>query len=276
MNEAGQRAAARLIRGDTDPQDPQTAPWRTPPGKVRVVLPAYNEARDVGPLLEAIDQAMFDDGLEYAIIVVDDGSVDGTLEEVERRAAFIPVEVLRHESNRGLGETIRDGLREAATVCSERDIIVVMDADNTHLPGLIRAMTRRIQEGADVVIASRFRSGADVRGVPLHRRLLSRGASWILRAIFPIHGVRDYTCGYRAYRAPVLALAFERYGEEFINEDGFQCMVDILLKLRTLDVVFAEVPLILRYDQKAGASKMRVMSTVVNTLSLMARRRVGR
>jgi dolichol-phosphate mannosyltransferase len=240
------------------------------------VLPAYNEARDVGPLLEAIDQAMFDDGLEYAIIVVDDGSVDGTLEEVERRAAFIPVEVLRHESNRGLGETIRDGLREAATVCSERDIIVVMDADNTHLPGLIRAMTRRIQEGADVVIASRFRSGADVRGVPLHRRLLSRGASWILRAIFPIHGVRDYTCGYRAYRAPVLALAFERYGEEFINEDGFQCMVDILLKLRTLDVVFAEVPLILRYDQKAGASKMRVMSTVVNTLSLMARRRVGR
>jgi dolichol-phosphate mannosyltransferase len=202
--------------------------------------------------------------------------VDGTLEEVERRAAFIPVEVLRHESNRGLGETIRDGLREAAAVCSERDIIVVMDADNTHLPGLIRAMTRRIQEGADVVIASRFRSGADVRGVPLHRRLLSRGASWILRATFPIHGVRDYTCGYRAYRAPVLALAFERYGEEFINEDGFQCMVDILLKLRTLDVVFAEVPLILRYDQKAGASKMRVMSTVVNTLSLMARRRVGR
>ena len=119
-----------------------------PPGgrrAVRGVLPAYNEAQDVGPLLEAIDQCMVDDDLDYVIIVVDDGSVDATIEEVERRARFMPIEILRHASNRGLGETIRDGLREAARVCGKRDTIVVMDADNTHSPGLIRAMTRRIQ-----------------------------------------------------------------------------------------------------------------------------------
>jgi len=151
-----------------------------------------------------------------------------------------------------------------------------MDADNTHSPGLIRAMTRRIHEGADVVIASRFRPGADVAGVPLHRRLLSRWASWLFMAFFPIHGVRDYTCGFRAYRGPVLRDAFERYGEEFIDQDGFQCMVDILLKLRRLDVIFAEVPMILRYDRKSGASKMNVLRTTTGTLWLMARRRLGR
>jgi dolichol-phosphate mannosyltransferase len=64
----------------------------------------------------------------------------------------------------------------------------------------------------------------------------------------PIRGVRDYTCGYRAYRGRVLRQAFQRYGDDFINQEGFQCMVDILLKLRKMDVIFGEVPLILRYD----------------------------
>lgn len=239
------------------------------------MLPAYNEARDLGALLESIDQAMVDDQVDYEIIVVDDGSVDETYAEIEKRAPYIPVEVIRHPSNRGLGETIRDGLFAAASRCGERDIVVAMDADNTHSPGLIRAMTRRIHEGADVVIASRFRPGADVRGVPLHRRLLSRWASWLFMAFFPIRGVRDYTCGFRAYRGPVLRDAFERYGDEFIDQDGFQCMVDILLKLRRLDVIFAEVPMILRYDRKSSASKMNVLRTTTGTLWLMARRRFG-
>ncbi|MBW2447340.1 MAG: glycosyltransferase [Deltaproteobacteria bacterium] len=81
------------------------------------MLPAYNEARDLGALLESIDQAMVDDEIDYEIIVVDDGSVDETCAEVERRAPYILVEIIRHPSNRGLGETIRDGLFAAASRC---------------------------------------------------------------------------------------------------------------------------------------------------------------
>ena len=85
--------------------------------------------------------------------------------------------------------------------------------------------------------------------------------------------MRDFTCGYRAYRASVLKAAFERYGDRFIDQEGFQAMVDIILRLRRMDVVFGEVPFILRYDRKLGDSKMNVKSTVAKTLKLIWKRR---
>jgi dolichol-phosphate mannosyltransferase len=128
-----------------------------------------------------------------------------------------------------------------------------------------------------VVIGSRYVPGARVVGVPFHRRLLSYNASLLMRAVFPIEGVRDYTCGFRAYRASILQKAFARYSERLISQKGFSCMVDILLKLRTLDhPIMAEVPLVLRYDLKHGMSKMRAARTIVDTLVLMARNLRGR
>ncbi len=95
------------------------------------------------------------------------------------------------------------------------------------------------------------------------------------RSAFPTPGVRDFTCGYRAYRASVLKAAVRRYRQEFIDEEGFQCMVDILLKLRRMNLRFDEVPLVLRYDLKAGKSKMKVARTIFKTLVLLVKRRFG-
>jgi dolichol-phosphate mannosyltransferase len=187
----------------------------------------------------------------------------------------MPLSVHRHPENQGLGATIRDGLKLAAERCGDRDMVIAMDADNSHTPGLIRTMTRLVLEGNDVVIASRYQRGAYVRGLSLSRQLLSYGARILFQVFFPIPGVRDYTCGYRAYRGGVLREAFRRYGNEFISEGGFQCMVDILLKLRSMNVIIRECPLILRYDFKAGASKMKVADTIWRTLELLVRRRFG-
>jgi dolichol-phosphate mannosyltransferase len=151
-----------------------------------------------------------------------------------------------------------------------------MDADDTHTPGLILRMVRHITEGCDVVIASRYQPGSRTIGVPWSRRLLSYGASILFRVVFPTPGVRDYTCGYRAYRADAIQDAVSHYGQDFLNQDGFQCMVDILLKLRTRHLIFGEVPFILRYDQKEGGTKMRVWRTVRQTLSLLVARRLGK
>ena len=251
-------------------------PWRTAAARVLVVLPAYNEERDLGVLLRRLDQSMHEDGFPYQIIVVDDGSRDATARIAADHARHMPIQVERHEVNQGLGATIRDGLRVAVSLARDEDVIVVMDADNTHTPGLIRNMIRVVREGADVVIASRYQSGSYIRGVPFHRKLLSLGARFLFQLFFPTPGIRDYTCGYRAYRASVLTEAFRRYGDDFVNEEGFQCMVDILIKLRRMDLIFREVPLILRYDLKGGASKMNVARTVRRTLELMAQRRLGR
>jgi dolichol-phosphate mannosyltransferase len=247
-----------------------------PSRTVWIVLPAFNEARALRPLLDRIDESMTDEALRYQVLVVDDGSTDDTYQIAVDASARLPLMVERHATNQGLGATVRDGILAVCEKGGERDILITLDADNTHTPGLIARMVRMIREGHHVVIASRYQPGSRVRGVPLPRRILSRGASLLMRILFPIRGVRDYTCGFRAYDLGALKTVVEKGGPGFFDQDGFQVMVDILLKLRREpDLIFGEVPLILRYDQKEGESKMDIAATVRKTLRLIVRQRVG-
>lgn len=240
-----------------------------------VVLPAYNEALCIGELLKSFCEALSEEDVECRFIVVNDGSCDDTAAVVTGYLDKIQLELINHPYNKGLAEAMKTGLFRAVETSAGKDIIVTMDADNSHLPGLMVRMVRLIREGNDVVIASRYQLGAKTRGLSLYRRFLSYSAALLFRTILPIDGVRDYTCGYRAYRSSLLKLAFEEYGQEFISEPGFSCMVDILIKLRKFDPIIEEAPLILRYDQKKSSSKMNVRKTIGQTLSLLFRRRLG-
>jgi dolichol-phosphate mannosyltransferase len=272
--ERNTNAPMQSLALDTFDLDAAYAALRRP--KVFVVLPAYNEESNVGGLIGSIARTMVEHRMPFEIVVVDDGSTDRTIDVINEMAQIYPVRLLRHEVNQGLGGTIRDGLYEASRLTSDGDIVVTMDADETHTPGLILAMVRQIQEGRDVVVASRYQPGSRVIGLTPFRVVLSLAGSFVFRLLFPTSGLRDFTCGYRAYRSTVLHRALAEYGTSFIDQDGFQCMVDILLKLRRLSIVFGEVPMILRYDMKKSVSKMRVMRTVRNTLVLIAKRRLGR
>lgn len=241
--------------------------------RVLVALPAYNEEESLPELLERIGESFADSGLPYEVVIVNDGSRDATAQIIEQYSLQMPIHGVTHVVNQGLGITIRDALREAVERAEERDIILTMDADNTHPPGLIDRMVQMIHEGCDVVIASRFQNGSTVTGVPFNRHLLSVGARVLFTILFPTKGVRDYTSGFRAYRASIIREAFNKYGDDFVGETGFSCMADILLKLRKLNCVFGEAPLRLRYDLKGGESKMRVFKTIGLTLSLLFRSR---
>jgi dolichol-phosphate mannosyltransferase len=237
-----------------------------------IVLPAYNEEAGLPALLSRIDESLTDEGLSYRVIVVDDGSTDRTYQVAMTAANELPITVERHLENQGLGATVRDGILLVCKEGGDRDILVTLDADNTHTPGLIARMVRMVREGHHVVIASRYRPGSRVRGVPLVRRILSHGASLIMRILFPTRGVRDYTCGFRAYDLGVLKRITSESGDSFFDQDGFQVMVDILLKIRRQpDVIFGEVPLILRYDQKEGESKMDITATIRRTFTVILR-----
>ncbi len=240
--------------------------------KVFLVLPAYNEAGNLPKLLDHVSLALSTANLDFAVVVVDDGSTDGTEAVLEHYAVKLPLHAFKHEQNQGLGPTIRDCLLEASNLASAGDIIVSMDADQSHNPGLIPRMVNMIREGHDIVIASRYQPQARVCGLAAHRVFISWCASILFRILFPIAGVRDYTCGFRAYRAGVLKQAFETYGERFVDQQGFQCMVDILLKLRKLNCIMGEAPMILRYDLKEGASKMKLAKTAFSTFRLIGRR----
>jgi len=239
------------------------------PPRIIVALPAYNEELNLGNLLQRISDTLTEAQLHYSILVVDDGSRDRTPEILREYARVMPLIVETHPRNLGLGAALRDGLKGATQAAGARDIVVTMDADESHSPGLILRMVQMIREGYDVVIASRYQPGSRVHGLTLFRVWISWAAGLLFRAVFPTPGVRDYTCGFRAYRAEALRQAYARYGDSLVDQEGFQCMVDVLLKMRRLPLVFGEVPMLLRYDLKKGSSKMRLMKTSLATLGLL-------
>ncbi len=238
---------------------------------ILILLPAYNEAPCIGTLLSKIKTTMNGSDLDYRVLIVNDGSGDGTLAAVQEVADTMPLEIVDHRVNRGLWETVRDGFEYAAELCDPDDVIIRMDADDTHDPKYIPAMLVKIREGYDVVIASRFLPGGGATGLSPYRAFISRCANLTMKMFFPIKGVREYSCGYRAYRAEVVQEALQIFGNAFIDLKGvgFTCTLEKLIKFRMLGARFAEVPFVLRYDQKLSESKMLSSITTLGYLVLI-------
>jgi dolichol-phosphate mannosyltransferase len=232
--------------------------------RIKILLPAYNEEQSLPSLLRRIQEVKTDFNLPLEVLVVNDGSTDNTL----KVAADYGARVLDLQPNRGLAGAMREGIQEALKNMIDHDILITMDADDSHHPGLIFRMVTQIREGFDLVIASRYRYGSRIVGLAKFREFLSSGARYIFLIFAPIRGVRDYTCGYRAYNVGLLRKLSEHYGDKLIEQKGFACMAEILLKSRRFDPIIMELPFILRYDQKQGASKMRLWRTVKQTFVL--------
>jgi dolichol-phosphate mannosyltransferase len=244
---------------------------------ILVVLPAFNEAEATPRLLGRLRDVARTSNQPIRCLVVDDGSSDGTAAAAERETGdALPVQVVRHPQNRGLHGALDTGLRTGVAQCAADDWIVTMDADDTHPPDLIpQMMSSAARNDASVVIASRFQQGAEWHGLSWDRLVFSYTVSWMFRIAWSIPNVRDYTCGYRAYRAGVIAAAYERWGTTLVNEPSFACMPDVLWKVSRLKPRFSEVPLSLHYERKPGPSKMQVYRTIRRSLSLLIKRRVG-
>jgi dolichol-phosphate mannosyltransferase len=235
--------------------------------KLVVLLPVFNEEQGIANLLDRI-RALKVDGFELAVIAGDDGSRDRTPVILAQYTQKMPLELITHPMNRGLGETVRDLFERAAVLVDGDDVVVRLDADDTHDPAVIPAMIARIDGGADVVVASRFREGGGQLGVNGRRRVLSSWANLLMKLAFPIPGVREYTCGFRAYRGSILRRAIDVFGNDFIQLKGlgFTSTLEKLVKLRLLGARFDEVPFVLRYDLKASESKMLTNITTLGYL----------
>lgn len=240
---------------------------------IYVVLPAYNEELALPPLLERIDNACREFGARYECVVVDDGSRDRTPEVLAELTGSYPIHVIRHKLNRGLGETARDGFEYVAEVGDPDDILIRMDCDDTHDPKYFRAMLEKLNEGYEVVTTSRYAPGGGQEGVDAYRRFISRCANLLMKAVFPIRGVKEYTCGYRAYRVSFIQDAIATYGNSFLDLKGmgFTGTVEKIIKARMMRAAVAEVPFTLRYDMKLGGSKVVTSLTTLGYLVLIAK-----
>jgi dolichol-phosphate mannosyltransferase len=239
--------------------------------RVYVLLPAYNEADNIVILLNSFSEITKDSPYEFFFTIVDDGSTDTTDAVIEPYFEILSLTILRHSENKGLSEALRNGFLSVLDEAEDEDVIICMDADNTHMPAQVHDMLHEIENGNDVVIASRFRKGASVRGVSLFRRFLSLVSSFLCRACIPIQGVRDYSCGFRTYRAGILRSVLSDESEHIFSLKGFACTSAILFSLNHAGAKITEIPIDLRYFQKRGVSKMNVTKTSVESIRVIFR-----
>ncbi|MBW3660217.1 MAG: glycosyltransferase family 2 protein [Gemmatimonadetes bacterium] len=240
---------------------------------VYFLIPAWNEEDTIGLLLYKIREVMKDVRREYLAVVLDDGSKDATGRIAERYRRFLPVKVLRHAENRGLGPSLDRLVREAARLSRypERDIAITIEADFSYSPDSVPEMVQEIEAGADVVVAARTHPESEVDEVPWSRRSSARLVSTVLRAVMPVPGVADYLSTFRAYRIGSLKRALETYQESLITTRDASANVELLLRVARFHPTFVEVPARCRFDIRPRPSRHRWGKTVRSHLSLTGR-----
>jgi dolichol-phosphate mannosyltransferase len=215
-----------------------------PLGDVLVIVPTYNEADNVGPIVARTRAAV----PEAHVLVVDDNSPDGTGKLADELAAADEyVHVMHRRGKEGLGAAylaaFRWGLRHGYGV------LVEMDADGSHqpeeLPRLLTAL-----KNADVVLGSRWIPGGRVVNWPKHREFLSRGGSTYSRLLLDLP-IRDATGGYRAFRGETI----EGLGMQQVASQGYCFQVDLAWRAVKAGCHVVEVPITF-VERERGASKM--------------------
>jgi dolichol-phosphate mannosyltransferase len=213
-----------------------------------LVLPTYNEAENLERIVRAALPELASATADHHILVVDDGSPDGTGEIADRLAAELaPVEVLHRTAKEGLGRAYLAGFERA--IASGADLVLEMDADFSHdpkdLPRLIEAT-----EEADLALGSRYIPGGGVTDWGLLRRLLSRGGSWYARMVLRVP-VRDLTGGFKCFRRETL----EGIDYRNTHADGYGFQIELTYRTIRAGFRVKEVPIVFR-DRKEGTSKM--------------------
>jgi dolichol-phosphate mannosyltransferase len=222
----------------TEPSVSGTGTW--------VVLPTYEEAENLPGIAAAILQIL----PNATLLVVDDGSPDGTGELAEELAAGEPRIRVRHrDAKQGLGRAYLDGFRVALDGGAES--VVQMDADWSHDPAVLPALLEPIVAGrADLVIGSRYVRGGQVIEWGIGRRLISRMGSLFARAVLGLRP-RDLTGGFKAWRAATLgAIPFDG-----VHAGGYVFQIEMTHRASRAGARVVEVPITFR-DRRVGRSKM--------------------
>jgi dolichol-phosphate mannosyltransferase len=215
------------------------------PGPAWIILPTYNEAENLEPLVEAVLLAVPD----ARVLVVDDSSPDGTGEIADALAArHVAVEVLHRPRKHGLGLAYVNGFAPALAAGAGR--VVEMDADFSHDPRDLPRLLAHADAGADLVLGSRYVDGGGVQDWDLLRRMISRGGCRYARTVLGV-GIRDLTGGFKCFRAGTL----EAIDFETVRSEGYAFQVELTYRALARGLRVEEVPITFR-ERSAGESKM--------------------
>ena len=215
---------------------------------VSMVIPAYNEEKGIGSILTHLQAVMTKQEMEYEIIVVDDGSTDGTVEVVQRQEG---VRLIQHHTNRGYGAALKTGIRQAT-----HDWIAIMDADGTYPPNVLPQLLEEM-ERCDMVVGAR-----DLGEVPRARR----PAKWVLAKLAEYLAetqIPDLNSGMRIFRKDVALSYFNILPSAF----SFTITITIAFLSDHYLVRFLPIP----YRRREGRSKIRPLRDTLNFVQLLLR-----
>ena len=213
--------------------------------KPLVVLPTYNEAENILIVLDLVREH----APSADILVVDDGSPDGTADLADKWGAeHGALEVLRRTEKSGLGSAYRAGF--AWGLEHGFEILIEMDSDLQHDPAMLPALIHAVEDGADLAIGSRYVPGGSVPGWKWSRRFISQGGNIYAAMVLGLH-VRDLTAGFRAYAARALELI----ALDAVKADGYGFQIEMAYAVANNGGRIVEVPITFGSRQR-GSSKM--------------------
>jgi dolichol-phosphate mannosyltransferase len=208
-----------------------------------VCLPTYNEHENLEPML----RALADKGVR--VLVIDDGSPDGTGELADRLAGELDfVEVLHREKKEGLGPAYLAGFKRA--LAGDAELVLEMDCDFSHDPNDVPRLIQAVVDGADAALGSRYVPGGGTRNWGLLRRLISAGGSLYARVLLGVK-VRDLTGGFKCYRRKVL----ETIDLDAVDSKGYAFQIETTYRTLRKGFAVVEVPITF-VDREVGGSKM--------------------
>jgi dolichol-phosphate mannosyltransferase len=224
---------------------------------VLVVLPTYNESENIDHVLRRIRAAL----PEASVLVVDDGSPDGTADQAEILGKELgSIEVMRRPGKAGLGSAYRAGFRWGLD--HGFDACIEIDADLSHEPEALPDLVAPLADGTELIIGSRYIPGGVIPNWAWHRRLLSRGGNLYASTLLGL-GVSDATAGFRCYAASLL----ERLDLDAVRAEGYGFQIEMTYESRKAGASILEVPI--RFvDRAEGESKMSTF-IVVEALGLV-------
>jgi dolichol-phosphate mannosyltransferase len=234
---------------------------------VWLILPTYNERENLEPLVRAVLPRLASTGLPHKVLIVDDGSPDGTGTVADALAADIPqVEVLHRAHKHGLGRAYLAGFDVALEAGAE--LVMEMDSDFSHDPADVPRLIAAA-DAADLVLGSRYVPGGGVTTWGLARRVVSRGGCAYARLVLGIP-VRDLTGGFKCFNRRVL----EGLDLSGVHANGYGFQIEMTYKAVRAGYTVAEIPIVFR-ERRLGVSKMTppiALEAVWKVLALRLRR----
>jgi len=242
-----------------------------------IVVPVFNEAPNLERLFDGLRVvAQEASELDVSVVLVDDGSSDGTPNLARALGEGLELTVLTHGTNRGPGYAFGSAFAYLASRVRSHDLVVTMEGDNTSRTELIAKMLLRAEEGHDAVFASPYAYGGAILHTSAVRVVLSHVANAFVKEFIGVHGILTVSSFFRLYRGASLRRLQECYGERIVERDGFESMVELVMKMVYLQMSISEVPMVLDGTRRTVPSKLNTRRTVVGYFSLFGRKRAWR